>query len=73
MVFETKELVNAVDQLSHTLDLIADLFRHHEDMGVVLCEAAHTHKSVKLSGFLMAVNKAQLAHTQGKILVRTGF
>ena len=41
-------------------------------MRVVLCEAAHSHQTVELAGFLMAVYKSQLAHADRKIAVRAG-
>ena len=42
-------------------------------MCVVLCKAADTHQTMKLTGFLMAVNQSQLAHTKRQITVRTWF
>ena len=40
-------------------------------MGIILGEAAHTHKTVELSGFLMTVNQSQLSHTKRQITVGT--
>ena len=47
-----------------------DLLRSHKDVCIVLCEAAYTHQSVKLTGFLMTVNQSQLSHAQRQITVR---
>ena len=72
MVFEAEQAVNAVDQVCHALDLIPDLLRHHEDMGIVLGKAAHPHQSVHLAGFFVAVYDSQLAHPQRQIPVGAG-
>ena len=39
-------------------------------MSVILSKTAHTHKSVKSSGKLMAVNKSKLRHALRKITIR---
>ena len=72
MIFESEQAVNLIDQLYNTLDLILDLLRSHEDMSIVLCEAAHSHQSVELAGFLMAVYDTQFAHADRQITVGTG-
>ena len=59
MIFEAEQGVYLVDQLCNALDLITDLIRSHEDMGIILGEAAYTHKTVKLTGFLMTMNEYQ--------------
>ena len=73
MVFESEEGIYLVDEACYILDLVADLLRSHEDVGIILCEAAYTHKTVKLTGFLMTVNQSKLSHTQRQITVRTRF
>ena len=40
-------------------------------MGIILGEAAHTHQTVELAGFLMTVNQSQLSHTKRQITVGT--
>ena len=72
MIAEAEQGIYLVDQAGNAFDLITDLLRSHEDMGVVLRKAADPHQSVKLSGFLMAVDNSQLAHPQGKIPIGTG-
>ena len=72
MIFKSKQAVDFIDQLGHTLDLIPDLLRRHKDMGVVLSEAADTHKPVELTGFLMPVYQSQLSHPDRQILVGAG-
>ena len=49
MVFESEQAVNLVNEAGNTLDLIPDLVRCHENVGIVLCKTAHTHESVKLA------------------------
>ena len=38
-------------------------------MGIILCEAANTHKTVKRTGKLVPVNKAEFAHAKRQILI----
>ena len=71
MIFESEQGIYLVDQTCYVLDLITDLLRSHEDMGIILCETAYTHESVKLTGFLMAVNDTELTHTERKVTVGT--
>ena len=73
MIFKSKQLIYFIDQSCYTFDLVTDLLRHHKDMSIVLCEAAYTHQSVQLTGFLMTVNQSKLSHTQRQITVRTRF
>ena len=40
-------------------------------MGIILCETAYTHESVKLTGFLVTVNDTELTHTERKVTVGT--
>ena len=62
-----------MDQPCHVLDLVADLLRRHENVGVVLGKAADAHQAVELAGFFMAVDDAQLTHPQGQIAVGARF
>ncbi len=68
-VFETEELIHLVDDAHDPLDLLRDLLGQHEDVRVVLREAAHAHEPVQLSALFVAVHDAQLAHADGKILI----
>lgn len=43
MVLEAKQSVNLVDERGNTLDFVLDLLRSHENVGIVLCEAANAH------------------------------
>ncbi len=72
MVFKAEERVDLIDQTGHAFDLLLDLLRGHEDMGIVLGKAAHPHQPVELAGFLVAVYQSQLTHAQGKIPVGAG-
>ena len=73
VIFETKQLIYLVNQFCNPFDLLTDLLRHHKDVGIILCEAAYTHKSVKLSGFFMTMYQTKLTHTKRQITVRTWF
>ncbi len=48
-----------------------DLIRGHEDVRIILGEAAHTHQTVQLAGFLMTVNESQLTHAKRQVTVGT--
>ena len=69
MIFEPEELVHLVDELDDALDLGRDLLGGHEDVRIVLREAAHAHEAVKLAALLMAMDEAEFAHADGQILI----
>ena len=71
MIFKAEQLVNAVDELRNAFDLVFDLIRGHEDVRIILGEAAHTHQAVQLAGFLMTVNDTKLTHAQRQVAVGT--
>ena len=71
MIFKSKQTVNFIDQSCNAFDLVLDLIRCHKDMRIILCEAAHSHQTMKLSWFFMTVNQSQLSHTDRKISVGT--
>ena len=49
MILESEEGVHVVDKSGHPHDLLLDLIRSHEDMGVILIKAPHSHKAVELT------------------------
>ena len=71
VIFESEQFVNLVNQVCNALDFIFNLLRCHEDMGIVLVEAAYTHQTVQLAGFLMTMYQANLCQTQRQITVGT--
>ena len=73
MILEAEQGINFVDQSCNAFDFVLNLLRCHEDMGIILCETAHTHQTMQLTGFFMTVYQTKLAHTQRQISVRTGF
>ena len=46
VIFESEQLIYLIDQSYNTFDLVTDLFRHHEDMCIILCETAYTHQTM---------------------------
>ena len=72
VIFKAKYAVYLVDQVVHALDLVLDLLGGHEDVGVVLGEAAHPHEPVEGAGQLVAVYQAQLAAAAGQVPVAPG-
>ena len=71
-VAQAKHGVHLVEQADHVLDLVLHLLPGHEDVGVVLGEAAHAEQAVERAGQLVAVHQTQLAHPQGQVTVGVG-
>ena len=69
VVLEAKERVHVVNELGDTLDLVLDLIGRHEDVRIVLREAADAEQTVQRAGQLMTVHDAELAHAQRQITV----
>ena len=69
MVLEAEERVHIVDEFGHALDLILDLIGRHEDVRIVLREAADAEQTVQRAGQLVAVHDAELADTQRQVTV----
>ena len=69
MILEAKAAVHFVDQVVHALDLVADLLGGHEDVGVILSEAAHAHEAVQGAALLVTVHQTQLAGADGQVAV----
>ena len=69
VVLEAEERVHVVNELGDTLDLVLDLIGRHEDVRIVLREAADAEQTVQRAGQLMAVHDAELAHAQRQITV----
>ena len=70
VIRETEHAVHLVDQVVHAFDLVANLLRGHEDVRVVLREAAHAHQAVQRAGELVPVHQSQLAAAQRQIAIR---
>ena len=69
VILEAKDRVDLVDEPVNALDLVADLLRGHEDVGVVLREAAHAHQPVQRAGEFVAVDKPQFAGADGQVAI----
>ena len=68
-VAEAEGGVHFVEQADRLLDHVLHLVRGHEDVGVVLGEAADPEQAVERTGQLVPVYQAQLAHPQGQLPV----
>lgn len=64
VVLEAKERVHVVNELGDALDLVLDLIGCHEDVRIVLREAADAEQTVQRAGQLMTVHDAELATLQ---------
>ena len=69
MVLEAEERVHIVDELGHAFDLILDLIGRHEDVRIILREAADAEQAMQRAGQLMAVHDAELADTQRQVTI----
>ena len=72
MIREAETAVDLVDQAHYALDLVLDLLPGHENMRIVLGEAAHAHQAVQLAGLFMTVHQSQLADPKRQVTVGTG-
>ena len=64
--------VHLVKQAHGLLNHVLELILSHEDVGVVLAEAAHPEQAVEGAGQLVAVDQADLTHPQGQVPVGVG-
>ena len=71
-VVKAELVVHLVDQVHHPGDLVGDLLPGHEDVRVVLGEAAHPEQAVERALELVPVHNAQLAHAHGQLTVAVG-
>ena len=70
LVAQGEGRVYLVEDADNALDLVLHLFRGHEDVRVVLGEAAYAEEPVQRAGKLMPVDDAQLGHAHGQVSVR---
>ena len=64
--------VNFVKEFDNVLDLVLHLIPGHEDVSIVLGEAADTEQTVESAGQLMTVDKTQFTHAQRQVTVGVG-
>ena len=69
LIFKAECLEHEVDDVHHSEELLLELLWCAEQVGIVLCEAAHTGKTVKLTTLLITVNGTEFCVAQRKILV----
>ena len=68
-LLEAERAEEEAHEVDAALDLGLHLVRPAEDVGVVLREPAHTQQPVQHAGALVAVDGAQLGHTDGQVAV----
>ncbi|MNZ85814.1 hypothetical protein D3C78_1046190 [compost metagenome] len=59
-VIEAEYLINVVDQGNHSANLVLDLLREYEEMGIILAEGTNPHHAVKRPGKLVTVYLPEL-------------
>ena len=69
LIGQSEERINLVKELDDSLNFVLHLIPGHEDMCVVLREAAYTEQAVQCAGQLVTVDKAQLADTHRQVTV----
>ena len=69
LIGQTEGGVNLIEQTNDVLDLVLHLIPGHEDVGIILREAAHAEQAVQRTGQLVTVYQTQLADTQRQLLV----
>ena len=69
MIGQTEHGIYLVKQADNALYLVLHLIPCHEDMRVILSEAAHAEQTVERAGQLVAVNQSELAHSQWQVAV----
>ena len=69
LIGQTEGGVYLVEQADNVLDLVLHLIPGHEDVRVILREAAHAEQTVQRAGQLVTVYQTQLAHAQRQLAV----
>ena len=69
LIGQTEHGIDLIKQADNALYLVLHLIPCHEDMRVILSEAAHAEQTMERTGQLVAVNQSELAHSQGQVAV----
>ena len=69
VVLEAEDLEHLQDNVDNVLKLFLNLILTNKDVGVVLCERAHTGKTVELTALLVAEYSSKLSNAQWQILI----
>ena len=69
MVGEPELLVHRVDELNDAHDFLGQLVGAHEQVRIVLVEAAHAEQAMQRALHLVAVHQADLARTNGQVAI----
>jgi len=66
---EAKDGVSELDEIKHTSDLLFDLIRTAEDMGIILNETTNTSKTMESTRKLITVENTKLCKTKRKLTI----
>ncbi len=69
MIFKAEQLIYTVNQADYAGNFILNLFFCHEDMRVILVEAANTHQTMQCAALFMSVNHTDFSHTHRQVSV----
>ena len=70
MILKAKLLVHGVNQIHDAHDLVGELVGTHEQVRIVLVEAANAEQAMQSTAQLMTMDKANLARTNGQLAIR---
>ncbi len=73
VVVEIEGGEDALGEIKDAQDLITDLFRKTEHVGVVLGEAAHPHQAMHHAGALVAIHRSQLRPADRQLSIAAQF
>ena len=69
LIRQAEQRIDLVKELDNALNLVLHLIPSHEDVRIVLCEAADTEQAVQSAGQLVAVDKAELSHAKRQVAI----
>ena len=69
MIFKAKQLIYTVNQADYAGNFILNLFLCHEDMRVILVEAANTHQTMQCAALFVSVYQTDFSHTHRQVSV----
>ena len=71
-IIEAELGVHLIDEVHDAGDFVRNLFAGHEDMGVILREAADAEQTVQCALQLVTVHQTEFTHAQGQVAVGMG-
>ena len=67
VIFKAEQLIYTVNQADYAGNFILNLFFCHEDMCVILVEAANTHQAMQCAALFVSVYQTDFSHTHRQV------